>query len=245
MHARRSLTFGFFFCLCLALFGNGLGAKTKTETVDILVRFFDTVVFGAEIDQSMASKVVAKWQEPLKIFIHVGDAKQKHANVAAEKFKLLSKLTGLKAVQTRTAKRANFHLIFVRRSEMAYVKIGGVSASLIRKLATNAMCYFITAKKPPSKIVKAFVVADVDLPDDKLHHCLLEEITQTLGLPNDTTIASPSLFDEQTMTPTPTTTDQVVIRTLYDKRMKPGLKRAEALEVAREIITEMVVAPAR
>ena len=122
---------------------------------------------------------------------------------------------------------------------MAKVRGGKVDASLVNRLAAPRGCYFLSWKKPPSRIIKSVVVVNKDRDDSGINHCLLEELTQSLGLPNDSDMMRPSLFSDRDRLYELSPTDTILLRTLYDPRMKPGLPRTAALAVARKIMAEL------
>jgi hypothetical protein len=76
-----------------------------------------------------------------------------------------------------------------------------------------------------------------------IRHCFFEEITQALGLFADSDVVQPSIFDEQgPIVDELPVNDKILVRVLYDKRITPGMKREEAMEVARELIPRLVEA---
>ena len=72
-----------------------------------------------------------------------------------------------------------------------------------------------------------------------IDHCLLEELTQSLGLPNDSNMARPSNISDLDQLIELSRTDKILVKTLYDPRMKAGLSKKMARRVARAIITEL------
>jgi len=90
---------------------------------------------------------------------------------------------------------------------------------------------------------RAVVIILDTLSDKRIKHCIIEEITQALGLDADTDILQPSimsdtipLIDRQPMN------DKIMVRTLYDKRLKSGMTRDEVMPIVRKIIPELVAA---
>jgi len=68
----------------------------------------------------------------------------------------------------------------------------------------------------------------------------LEEMTQAMGLPNDSDIVAPSIFNQTSTLRALTETDIYLLRTLYDKRLPPGTPRVDALRIGREIMSELL-----
>jgi hypothetical protein len=91
------------------------------------------------------------------------------------------------------------------------------------------------------RITKAIVVVPNRLPDSWIRYCLLIEITQSLGLFADSDVVEPSIFsDNGSPRDELPINDKIIVRTLYDPRIAPGMPRLEALDVAREVIRELL-----
>ncbi len=214
--------------------GFGITSDTPPSTED-LVRHFDTVVFGSELGDAYASEVVAKWHGTIRLDLQ-GRVDPGLAEIVGKHFRAVLGLTGLKIEPRGSGKDYNFKIVFVRGvSEMRRFRFENVDRRLIETLASDGGCYFLALKQPPGRIVKAAVVVNVD--HRYIDHCLLEEITQSLGLPNDSDIVRPSIFSGGDRLSELSRSDRILVKTLYHSRMKPGLPRREALVVAREIIS--------
>lgn len=214
-------------------------ADAPRPSVDAIVRYFDTIVFGAEIDQAYASKEIAKWDQPLRISIQ-GQATPRHREIVGAHARTLADLTGLKVdVLPAGEKSGNVTIAFVPRSVMGRIKIPGTSPELLGRLAAPGGCYFITYKKPARRIIRVVIVVNIEREDDRINHCILEELTQSAGLPNDSNDMRPSLFSDYDYLLKPSRIDTILIKTLYDPRMKAGLSREDAQKVAKPIIAEL------
>ena len=92
-----------------------------------------------------------------------------------------------------------------------------------------------------NSINKAVIIIATELEDDSISFCLQRRLTQMLGLMNNSDLIRPSVFSGWDWYLVDlSVNDRILVRTLYDKRMRVGLHRDEALEVARLIITELV-----
>jgi hypothetical protein len=70
--------------------------------------------------------------------------------------------------------------------------------------------------------------------------CLHEEIAQGLGLINDSPQARPSIFNDNSEFALLTRQDELLLRLLYDPRLKPGMSLAEAKPIIETIAAELV-----
>ena len=72
-----------------------------------------------------------------------------------------------------------------------------------------------------------------------LRACVVEELTQVLGLANDSNDVSPSIFNDTSQFFELTKHDRLLLRILYDKRMTIGMPRKEAMVLAHQILFEI------
>ncbi len=243
-HTCRKITF-LFVCLRNAVLPLvfivtlSLPAHTAGRpSIDQLVGFFETVVFGSEYDDRLESLVVARWSDPLRISVK-GHASENHIQIIRQHLAVIKKLTGIQIEKVDAPENPeNLTILFLAGPEMKNVKIKGVDKNYIETIAAHQTCFFISFKKPPDTIVRGIIVVNKDRKEEVTAHCLLEEIVQNLGLPNDTNMLRPSIFSDADQLTSLSRHDEILIRTLYDPRMTEGLDRASALNVARKIITD-------
>jgi len=214
-------------------------AAKPMPSVDELVRYFDTIVFGSELDPKYASKVVAKWPQHL-ITISLEQLKTKeYLGFIQNHLTTLTKLTNRTFGGTPNHESADIRVFFVHKADMAKFEGPNVDPEAVKKGAAGGGCYFLSWKKPESQIVKALIVVNVDRDPAYTNSCLLEELTQSMGLPNDSDSLRPSIFSDKDHLFQLQLPDAILVRTLYDPRLELGMPRAQALKVARTIITEL------
>lgn len=205
---------------------------------------FRDVVFGSEIKSLSASTVLAKWQGPVGIEIK-GRAKEQHLRFLETHLRTVSRLTGLRFHQVGKGKPPagdngqKISFVFVHRDEMGKIKIPGAPDGLVQRLASEGGCYFITFKKPEWRLVRSIIVVNVDRDTRNLNACLLEELVQSLGLPNDSNIIRPSVFSDYDRLTALAPADRALLRAVYDPRMKAGLGREDAVLLAHSLFREM------
>ncbi len=221
----------------LVLMGSAAEAqKPRTFSVDEIVDYFDTIVFGSELDPKYAAKMISKWQGPVGISIQ-GRVTKKLAAFAQTHIKAVAKLSGLKFQQVDPkANVQSISFIFVKHAEMGKIPVPAEYHAAMKSASVNSNCYFLTWKKPESRIVKAIIVVDVERDLAILNSCLLEELTQSLGLPNDSNMLRPSIFSDRDHLFEMAPQDKILLHTLYHPDMKPGYTRAQAKTAARAII---------
>ena len=81
-----------------------------------------------------------------------------------------------------------------------------------------------------------------DIPKKRRAHCTAEELFQSFGISADSCFVRDSLACEDSQLTEPSATDIVLLRTLYDPRIRAGMTKDEAMPIARRVIAEMVAA---
>ena len=210
-------------------------------------------------DAAQGSKVVKKWTGPIRLTVSAMEGKLIPKADGGRELKLekirpkkphvqairrhLTTLVGLTGIKTEDSKRVgkppNLFIKFVPRLAMhAPFLIKGVDPKVLKRLAQAGVCYFLTAAKG-GDIVWGTIIANIEMSDQKIASCLLEELTQSLGLPNDSDLVKPSVFNNRSVLQELTRNDKILIRTLYDKRLKAGTPRVEAMAQIGVLIAEV------
>ena len=230
-------------------------AETKGSlSLDELVEYFDSIVFQSEIQGVHPSRVVKKWTQPLRVAIRSFEevliekdgreiirlkqvkVRKPHLKFIKKHLNSLIKATKLKTEDSKQTVQINF----VPRRQMGNPYLAKANPKLLKRLASEGGCYFLVwADGTTDKIKNAIIVVNSERLLIRINHCLLEEMTQAMGLPNDSNKVEKSIFSDRSRRTDLTRTDLIVLKTLYDPRMKAGLVRAEAMAVAREIIRDL------
>jgi len=208
-----------------------------------LVRDFDLVALRREFAGDAAQKVL-KWEGPVRIQI------DRRAYVGAEDLAFLQRhisvlhdLTGLEMTYVRDPADSNFRILFV--DPEAYLKAAleyfDGNPDVVRRLVRRANCLTLFQGEG-GPLVEATIVIQVDRAraHGLLRRCMVEETTQSMGLVNDSREIGPSLFNDTTYQVIELNAhDRSLLRMLYHPRIRAGMDRAEALEIAREILPEV------
>lgn len=233
--------------------------KTGTLALDDLVKYFETIVFQSEFQTLPPTRVIKKWTGPIRLAIRAFDevvtekegreiirlkqvkVKKPHLKFIKKHLNTLVKATGLKTEDAKkTGAPVNFMINFVPRRQMGNPNLSKADPVLLNKLAAEGGCYFLMwADSKSGAIKKAVIVVNAERLLIRINHCLLEEMTQSLGLPNDSNQIKASIFSDLSRRTNLTRTDLIILKTLYDPRMKAGLPREQALKTARKVIAEL------
>ena len=231
----------FVITLCMSLCAPSL---VRTEELrpqlDDMVRHFGQVVFGDEYGMNTGAKMIAKWQGPVGFTVQ-GRATPEMGKMLGRHLGGLAQLTGLKFKQFKPGTPGPMiDLFFLKRKEMAQLKGANLDSAVIKRLTEDPtmVCFFLSWKKPEDRIIKAIVAVNVERDPVQIDACLLEELTQVMGLPNDVDAYWPTLFKPIDMSVKWSRWDKLYIKTLYDPRLKPGMKPVDALYAARGIFAD-------
>ncbi len=251
------------------LYVPGLGASEKPvqlPSVEALVEYFDIVVFGSEFGGGEVSEKIKKWRRPLRIVVkqfgetvtNLDDGGQQrrlkqqlvnrhYFHYVQKHLKSLVDLTGLQSQNAKATKEpANFVIYFVPPLQMDNPYLADVDRGIMKRAAAQGGCYFLSwANDESGEIKKATIVVNTAREMPSTDHCLLEEMTQSLGMPNDADAAWPSIFSSTGRIRALSAVDRIIIRTLYDPRLTQGMLRLEALRMARVVIAELHAAASR
>lgn len=209
--------------------------------LDTLLRDFDIVAFGAEFGQKTDGRL-HKWSGPIRYYfdIQAGEA-DLYRRLTRDHLALLSQLTGIDILEVDSADKANVVIVFDRAASLFSVaERYAPSLKRDKQMMGDTLCFTQYAHSASGEIVSGVV----GIPSDraasagKLPHCIVEETTQLLGLPNDSDEVVPSMFDDLSVLDELTEHDKVLVRLLYDRRLPAGMPREQALAIARQILRE-------
>ncbi|MFM2355692.1 MAG: hypothetical protein RLZZ528_1428 [Pseudomonadota bacterium] len=194
-----------------------------------------------------------RWEQPLRIGIDFGPsvpAAQRatdRGNIAAFGQRL-STLTGL-AIRVDPV-RPNFHVLILNEDEREaigpYVSrlVPGIDRSAIEAITemhpTTYCIVFAFSPGGNPAYTRALAVIRGEHPDLLRLSCIHEEMAQGLGLANDSPAARPSIFNDDEEFALLTRQDELMLRILYDRRLRPGMSLAEARPVVEAIAAELL-----
>ncbi|MCX7644395.1 MAG: DUF2927 domain-containing protein [Rhodobacteraceae bacterium] len=208
---------------------------------------------GTFVARERASEL-RRWEGPIRMRAVFGDSvpeaqRMKDLATLADYAARLSRVTGLTIRMTEGAD-ANFDVVFLAEDERW--KSAGLLRSLVPTISTTAINTVITLPRDVFCMVfaisdgespvyrQAVAVIRAEHPDTLRTACIHEEIAQALGLPNDSRTARPSIFNDDEEFGLLTPHDELLLRILYDRRLKPGMKAEEARPIVERIARELV-----
>ncbi len=216
-----------------------VAAKDNWQDTGFVERAFIHVALRNEY--SAGKKPLVKWQQPVKIWVQhkVGD-QDLHDELVNAHIKHLNEIIGHPIYRVNTREEANVVWIFTQQKDWGddiKKEMGKESA----KHMFGAVCQAGYKTNPKThEIISATVVIPVDQARShgKLVACIVEEITQTLGLPNDSEFAYPSIFNDKTPEDLLSPLDVVLLKLLYEPELKTGMTEAQARPIIKKLIMQ-------
>lgn len=217
----------YFFLFVFVCLSFGARAEEEKITFQKLIDQFNAVVFIHEHGKTgREAKPLVKWTSPI-VFSPAGTltvAQRDHLFGVVNRIRLL---TGLDIKLPKQGEPANL-IVFMKPNEEMKDKLPpGVNC--LGNLGANKN-YEITQGK-------AFVPSD---RPDKTDHCLVEETVQLFGVLNDSDIIKDSIFNEKSDRTSLSLTDQIILKALYDPRLKTGMTRDEVQPVLKQVMTDIL-----
>ncbi|EGR0669358.1 DUF2927 domain-containing protein [Vibrio vulnificus] len=189
-------------------------------------------------EYSPGEKKVRKWNAPIRVYVeHQVADKALHKSLLEMHLRDLTAITGLSIETTSDKTQANVVWVFTQESNYQ----SEVKRLMGRQSANNLGSAVCKAgfKTRQSAIYYAAIVIPVDKAREhgKLVACIVEEVTQVLGLPNDSDQAYPSIFNDNSPEELLSPLDIVLLKLLYQPEIKAGMSEAEVKPVLNTLLT--------
>lgn len=191
-------------------------------------------------EYNSAQTRVRKWNKPLSIYIQheVGD-EQLHLRLVKMHLTQLSQITGLSISYVNKKTAANVNIFLTRSNQVNSLIRKEISPNAIKQLR-NSVCLANIKTNRNSEIIKALVIIPIDRArmHGKLVSCIVEELTQILGLPNDSKTIYPTIFSDRNTYKLLTGLDYLLLKLLYLPEIKNGMSKAEITPIIRKQLRE-------
>ncbi len=228
-------------------------AQSSDQLADVktLVRYFDIVAFGNEFTGQRFARV-RKWVDPIRIGLQ-GKYPEYFELFVLQQILDLQQLTNhrielyyspilaRKKLLPRDfdQKKTNVILFYLPRDKIsgAVTKYFDNDPAQVAAIVKSSTC-FAKIFKRGDEIRNAIAVFPAEHSKDFMRACVVEELTQILGLPNDSAIVEASIFNDHSQYFELTKNDRMLVQVLYDPRITFAMPRQQALRLARTITLE-------
>jgi len=194
---------------------------------------------------STRQNLVRKWAVPVSYFIvHRVGEEDLHRQLIDTHFEHLAEITGLSIKPVESSDKANFLVVLTREEwlEADLLQYYGTDSRLQNEaLFRHSICMVVFATEHKGPIVRAVAMIPVDRARARgdLVSCLAEELTHAMGLSNDSLKTFPSIFSRKARRPYLTGLDILLLRMLYDPRVKAGMNEKTLRSVLPRIAGEL------
>ncbi|WCH21064.1 DUF2927 domain-containing protein [Aeromonas salmonicida] len=218
------------------LLAQPLTAAERWQSDAYLIDSFFEVAMKREYGEEQNVRF-ARWQQPirLKLINEFGD-KPLQTEVVKIQSQHLAGIIGHPIILVND--KPNITLIMTERARMAnWAKRTMGQGAAITTALKEGLCMANFAINARYEIARATIIIPVDYSRAKgrFLDCVVEELTQVMGLPNDSDKVFPSIFNDNSIDSFPTGLDYVLLKLAYHPALHAGMTAAEvraALPVA-------------
>lgn len=232
-----------FVILLLCILSKHAIANEHWQGSNYIIRSFIEIALKNEFDNKPAT--LRKWDKPVHVWINhrapdTAAKKTLHANLVRMHLDHLEYLTGQYIGLVAEESQADIKVIFTAEKQLKQdfkYYVGREMSSHMKQ----AVCMANLITNAKSEISSAVVIIPVDqaIRHRKLVTCIVEEITQVMGLPNDSDLVYPSIFNDNTPNDLLTGLDGLLLQLLYHPDLEVGMTAGEVIPVIRKLVTEM------
>ncbi len=181
-----------------------------------------------------------RWQQPIRYRIDYFNL-DKPVDIAEaliqDHFQDLSKITGV--VVNKNDKNPNFKILLTKKAHYKSAIRRYVNTK-IKNLDTQTNCLLYFKQNKQSELTSALVIIPVDhaMSYGLLPACIVEELTQAMGLPNDSDWVSPSIANDKSVLDLLTGLDYLLLKILYDNRLHAGMSVKTSTPIVDKILID-------
>ncbi|QDF67734.1 DUF2927 domain-containing protein [Shewanella sp. SNU WT4] len=195
---------------------------------------FMTVALGREYQQDV--DYLVKWQQGLRVFIrHQVKVEPLHVTLVTSHLEQLAEITGLNIDLVTEESAANVVITFTEQAKWQPLIASELGLDTSKLLHGSVCLANIAEKNGRIEFARVYIPVDLARFHGKLVACVVEELTQILGLPNDSDTVFPSIFNDNSVNNLLTGLDWLLLRLLYQPELVAG-SRYGAVQVQTRAI---------
>ncbi|WP_236545099.1 DUF2927 domain-containing protein [Tropicimonas marinistellae] len=221
----------------------------------VRIALYDEYVSRAgQLVAEQTESQLSRWERPVRIKLVFGatipEDQRARDRLALEAYvRQLSRATGHPITMTQGS-NANFHVLMLHENERRQYgpwlrqlvpSIERSTINAIENMPRETFCLaFALSSTDNPAYHRAVAVIRGEHPDLLRLSCLHEEVAQGLGLPNDSPLARPSIFNDDEEFALLTRHDELLLRILYDRRLRVGMTADTARPIVKVIASELM-----
>jgi hypothetical protein len=225
--------------------GGGVDTPYDAET---LIRNFERLAFYDEYERGRGLTSarnmpgqLRRWTEPVRMTVEFGASVPKRQRQAdrATIDSYAARLSRVTGHPIDTGPGGNFNVLVLGEDDRAAAlprirqlvpNINPSSLGLIKSIPRSIHCLVIAFSDAQDDFVyrRAIAIVRAEHPDLLRRSCFHEELSQGLGIANDSPLARPSIFNDDDEFALLTSHDEKLLKMLYDPRLSPGMTPEQA-----------------
>nr|WP_281419207.1 DUF2927 domain-containing protein [Marinobacterium ramblicola] len=215
-----------------------LGGKA-TERWQQPAYIIDSLIeVGLRAEHGPDPMILRKWRQPLQVYVdhQVGD-RALHEQLIDAHLQQLAQITGHRIQRVGAKADANVELLLLRQQDLVPVWQSRTDGE---RIPQGTLCLARIWTRD-GEIRRALVAIPVDQASlhGKLVSCIVEELTQILGLPNDSERVFPSIFNDRSTDQLLSGLDLILLKLLYDPRLQPGMGVEQVRGIGKGVVDEL------
>lgn len=238
-------------------------SDAQFTTADLVTNFERIALYdeyavrGGQFVEKQTASSLRRWERPVRIGLTFGPSvtqEQRKIDTAYVRdfASRLARLSGLDITLTDT-RLANFSLLFLNKDEQRSItpqlvgKVKYLVPQIQDEIQTSprgvfCVAYAISEVDSLEGYKGAVILIKAEHSDLMRKSCIQEEMTQALGLANDSPKVRPSIFNDDEEFAFMTRHDELLLRMLYDKRLSVGMTVRSAHPIIQQIANELLPA---
>lgn len=245
--------------LSQGLLRTDMGGADTPFTDRMLAEDFLAIAFNEEYDRALGGTVrraapipLTRWEVPIRVQLNFGDSvpADRRATDTLRIDSYLARLSRLTGHSIRLADSDTNFAIFIADVDERR-RLGPELKALLPDLTPaqtgsmtamdrNTYCQVITESDPDRATYSAAAaVIPAEHPDLMWMACVHEEIAQALGLPNDSGLARPSIFNDDQEFALLTRADELLLKMLYSPALRPGMTASQARPIVEDLASRL------
>jgi len=212
-------------------------AKKSWQHPDYIAQSFLEVALGNEHGKSRNLNL-RKWLRPIRIYVeHQTGDELLHDNLLNAHITQLVSITGFDIKRVNNRAQANLYYFFTRQQSLPSLVKDNIGQSAVQYLH-GSVCLANIKTAANNEIVSAYIFIPVDQArmHGKLVACIVEELTQILGLVRDSDLVFPSIFNDKSHNMLLTGLDDILLRLLSEDVIKAGMSAQQLRPILDKLL---------
>lgn len=228
-------------------------------TPGILTRNFERIAFYREADPfgdtaserlPAVRKPLSRWTEPVRWSVWQEDDAPIFTGAVAGFMDRMAAITGHDIAKAADAQDANFAIFLANADLRRAISLEGENNAseradeygirdFLKEDTFNVPCKGALGFDDSGAISGVLVLVRAEVTGIFRQSCIEEELTQSMGLMNDDSTVRPSLFNDDQEFALLTVHDELLLKALYDPRLRVGMEVEEARPIFGRIFKEI------